>query len=179
MPHKINLFRKIEVLLRRDSKKESQILEKVCVGKGIDVGCGSKKVSRNCIGVDLFGKGEIGKYGCESRKFSEADIKASGDDLPFENGELYFVVAKHNLEHYKNPEKTLREWKRVLKKGGKVGIVVPDERFVSTRKLDPTHYYEFDLDSLESLFRKVGFRVLDKGTAAKHWSIYLIAEKVN
>jgi predicted SAM-dependent methyltransferase len=38
------------------------------------------------------------------------------------------VVARHNLEHYVDVVKTLCEWRRVLKPGGVMAILVPDER---------------------------------------------------
>ena len=180
MSHRINSIRKIKanlILELLDKNREKNILKKICFGKGADIGCGSDKISSNCIGVDLFGKGEIGKFGCENKKKSHADIKASGDELPFKNNELDFIVAKHNLEHYDNPEKTLIEWKRVLKKGGKIGVIVPDDKYVNTKKLDPTHYSKFTMKPLEELFKKVGFKILGKGYALKKWSIYLIAEK--
>lgn len=198
MLHRINFLRKIEGNFRslaksktrkNDFKKiisrqeglgsdiEKDILKKICIGRGADIGCGSNKVEENCIGVDLFGEGEIGKFGSQKGKISQANIKSQGDKLPFKNNELDFLVAKHNLEHYENPEKTLREWKRVLRKGGKIGVIVPDDKSVNTKKLDITHYSEFDLDSLEELFRTVGFKILGKGEAIKHWSIYLIGEK--
>ncbi|MDO8623474.1 MAG: class I SAM-dependent methyltransferase [archaeon] len=180
MPHRNNLLRKIEVNFRviNNKNKEKNILKTICIGKGADIGCGSDKISENCIGIDLTGKGEEGKFGSQKGKFSQADFKSEGDNLKmFKNNKLDFIVAKHNLEHYENPEKTLNEWKRVLKKGGKIGVIVPDDKYLNTKTLDPTHKCEFNLDSLEELFKKVGFKIVDKGAALKHWSIYIIAEK--
>jgi ubiquinone/menaquinone biosynthesis C-methylase UbiE len=180
--HKNNFLRKVEINLKEflfgGKNKERNILRKLCVGKGADIGCGSNKVSENCIGVDLSGKGEKGKYGNQKGEISRADYKSSGDNLKmFKNNELDFLVAKHNLEHYENPEKTLKEWKRVLKKGGKIGVVVPDDKYVDSFKLDLDHKNKFTLESLEELFERIGFKVIDKGFATKHWSIYLVAEK--
>ena len=180
MPHRINFFRKIEANLRGliGQDKEAEVLKKICIGKGADIGCGSNKISENCIGVDLFGKGEKGEFGNQKGEISRADYKAEGDNLKmFKDNELDFIVAKHNLEHYENPEKTLKEWKRVLKKGGKIGIVVPDDEYVNTSKLDQTHKAAFNLTTLEELFKKSGFRIIEKGAALKHWGIYLIGEK--
>src|SRR5258708_22544628 len=104
---------------------ERKALVSYCKGLGIDVGCGSKKTHPNAIGIDLTRKGQIGKYGSEKRQISVADIQASGDNLfMFADGVLDYVVARHNLEHYVDPIKTLQEWKRVLKKGGILGVVL-------------------------------------------------------
>ena len=177
-----NFLRKIEVYLRILSKKnkyrERNILRTITFGKGADIGCGSNKVNSNCIGVDLFGKQERGIAGCEKGKSSVADYKSAGDNLSmFKNNELDFIVAKHNLEHYDSPLKTLLEWKRVIKKGGKIGVVVPDDRYVNSSNLDPTHRYSFSPKTLHYLFKHAGLKIIKEGIAIKHWSIYLIAEK--
>ena len=180
-PHRNNFLRKIEthIKIRFLNKKdmEKRILEQICIGRGADIGCGSNKICGKAIGVDKTPKGKKGSYGNQKKKLSEADICSSGDNLPFKNNELDYIVAKHNLEHYQNPEKTLIEWKRVLRKEGKIGVIVPNNKFVNSRKLDPTHYSDFDLDSLKKLFEKTGFKIIAKGDAIKHWSIYIIAKK--
>ena len=97
-------------------------------GKGIDVGCGHRKTTENCIGVDIIPKGVLGTAGCVKNKTSQADICTSADDLHmFKYGELDFLIARHNLEHYVDVIKTLREWKRVLKQNGVMAVIVPDE----------------------------------------------------
>ena len=101
----------------------------VLLGEGIAVGCGHRKVSPGCIGVDLIARGDKGEHGVVANQTSVADIQASGDDLHmFGDGELDYVMARHNLEHYMDVVKTLCEWRRVLKPGGVMAIVVPDER---------------------------------------------------
>ena len=177
-----NFLRKVELHLRlfysHWKNREKKILSSVCKGKGADIGCGSNKVSPNCIGIDITSKGTSGKYGCEKNKVSVSDYDASGDNLfMFKDNELDFIVAKHNLEHYDNPVLTIQEWKRVLKKGGKIGVIVPDDKFVNTLKLDPTHKYFFTLEKLTKLFKNQNFKILKKGIAIPHWSIYLIAQK--
>lgn len=177
-----NLLRKVELKIRNLRgfwrNREQIILSSICRGKGADIGCGSNKVSENCIGIDLFGKNERGRFGCEKDMISVADYKSHGDDLKmFKSGELDFIVAKHNLEHYKDVKKTLKEWKRVLKKDGKVGVIVPDDRFVNSPKLDATHFVSFIPTSLKKLFEDSGFKIAREGVAVPHWSIYLIAEK--
>ncbi|MDD3725949.1 MAG: methyltransferase domain-containing protein [Candidatus Ratteibacteria bacterium] len=177
-----NFVRKVELHIRLIfpyyRNRERDLLLPIIKGKGLDIGCGSEKISFDCIGIDIIPRGQKGKFGSQKGKISVADYNISGDDLRiFNNEEFDFIVAKHNLEHYLFPEKVLQEWKRVIKKGGKIGVVVPDDKYVNSIKLDPTHKVCFTLESLEKLFKDAGFIILEAGVAIKHWSIYLIAEK--
>ncbi len=162
-----------------DEHPERAALRPYCVGRGIDVGCGADKVTANCIGVDILKPGELGKHGVVANRKSTADVFATGDELtPFASGELDFVVAKHNLEHYVDLVKVLQEWKRVLKPGGHLAVVVPDERAGDTVFLDPTHKHCFTPDSLSRLIRLIGgFEIVECRTVVAQWSFLLAARK--
>jgi SAM-dependent methyltransferase len=41
-------------------------------------------------------------------------------------GEFDFVLSSHNLEHFANPVKALNEWRRVIRLGGHLLVVVPN-----------------------------------------------------
>ena len=57
-----------------------------------------------------------------------------GTNLKDIGNETYdFVLASHNLEHIANPLKAVKEWKRVLKKGGALLLILPDRRFTFDR----------------------------------------------
>lgn len=150
-------------------------LIKIVEGKGIDVGCGSNKISSETIGVDLAASGELNYQG----SVSEANIKANGDDLPFVNEELDYVVARHNIEHYANPLKTLREWYRVLKPGGRVGITTPDDSKLNGMRLDGSHKHSFSRDAMKDLLEVSGFIIEELGGTANQWNFYVIARKPN
>ncbi len=175
------ILNKKEVYIKINSKLINRTkfpLIKICKGKGIDVGCGSDKITPESIGVDIVGRGEIGRYGCEKNKISNADIKASGDNLfMFENDSLDYIISRDNIEHYINFLKALNEWYRILKKGGKIGIATPDDRVINSLKLDPTHKHVFTPDSLTTALNLVGFKVIESGTTIKNWGFYIIAEK--
>jgi len=56
-------------------------------------------------------------------------IIAEGSELGFiDNNSYDFVIASHALEHFANPVKALREWRRIIKKGGALILVLPDGR---------------------------------------------------
>jgi SAM-dependent methyltransferase len=134
--------------------------------RGIDVGCGPRKVIPSAIGVDIL------------KKDSQADAVTSGDRLPFKDGELDYVVASHNLEHYPDLQQTLGEWKRVLKKGGILGVVVPDDRIINTLSLNPQHKHAFTPERLEAQIRQSGgleIEVLQEVVDA--WSFGCICRK--
>ena len=149
------------------------------LGKGIDVGCGHRKTHDNCIGVDLTPGGQKGRYGCVSGRVSQADICTSGDDLHmFEDGELDFVVARHNIEHYVDVIKTLQEWKRVIRDGGTMAIVAPDESDIKTIALDPTHYHAFTPESFTRYIDLIGgFNILKCETLLPKWSFIIVCER--
>lgn len=158
---------------------EALALAPYCRGRGIDVGCGHRKVSPDCIGVDVTARGEQGEHGVVAQQTSVADVQASGDDLRmFADGELDFVVSRHNLEHYVDVVKTLVEWRRVLRPGGVLAVVVPDERAGDTLYLDPTHKHCFTPESLERLLDLVGgFEVQRTEVVIPDWSFLLVATR--
>jgi SAM-dependent methyltransferase len=158
---------------------EIRAIENLCSGRGIDVGCGSSKTAPNCIGIDLTPGGILGSVGCEQGQVSSANIVSSGDALQmFEDESLDFVIARHNLEHYHNPLKTLLEWKRVLRKGGRMGVIVPDHDKVDTYKLDPTHFCHFTEASLADLVKCTGgLRIERIAECVPNWSILGVFQK--
>lgn len=88
-------------------------------------------------------------------------IRDAGDLHGIDDGAYDFVLSSHMLEHSANPMKVLIEWKRVLKPGGMMQLVLPHrdgtfdhrrpvttlehlrEDFANdTKEDDPTHFEE-------------------------------------
>jgi len=51
---------------------------------------------------------------------------------------LDFLLASHVLEHLANPLKAINQWRRMLKNGGFMIIIVPDKRFTFDHKRNVT-----------------------------------------
>ena len=115
----------------------------------------------NCIGVDIIAGDAVGGVGGAAGTVAQANVCASGDNLPmFAENEMDFIVARHVLEHFTDPVKALLEWKRVLKRGGVMVLVVPDDRALNTLSLDPSHKHAFTPEGLRNLLGTVeGFQV--------------------
>ncbi len=158
---------------------ELMVMAPIVSGRGIDVGCGSAKTHPDCIGVDIIAPGEKGDVASQKGLVSQADIRASGDKLDmFKDGELDYVIARHNLEHYDDPVKTLAEWRRVLKPGGVMGLVLPDDDAFDTMSADKTHKHPFTRSSLKKIIDQMAdLTLIETGVSQYLWSFYSIIEK--
>lgn len=80
----------------------------VLQGKGIDIGCGNDPVTPNARRFDL-------EHG-DANKITQS-IREEFD----------FVFSSHCLEHMHDPQDALREWYQLVKPGGYLFFIVPDE----------------------------------------------------
>jgi glycosyltransferase involved in cell wall biosynthesis/SAM-dependent methyltransferase len=161
-----------------DRHPERLALYPFCRGRGIDVGCGHYKTHPDAVGIDLIPGRQLGKVGCVAGRPSQADIVASGDALSIKSDSLDYVAARHDLEHYLDPVEALLEWHRVLKPGGVLGIILPDERFGGTIQLYPTHKHVFTPSSLKRLLDLIkGFEIVHLADLLYQWSFVCIAQK--
>lgn len=116
---------------------ESALAHKYLDGlKGIEIG-GS---AHNSFGLDTlnvdftdsldtpFKKAEIQMCG----ECMKVDIIASGDNLPLEDESVDFVISSHVIEHFFDPVLAIKEWLRVVKKGGYVFIIAPLQNALPT-----------------------------------------------
>lgn len=112
-------------------------------------------------------------------------------DLPDEDGSVDFVYCSHVLEHFEKYEavKILKECKRILKKNGKIRIVLPDLDKIIKKYTDPEsfnrEYYGFDKDLYKGWLGKLkkifirGHQWMYNSKSAKNLLIEAGFEKVN
>ena len=164
----------------RPITKEKRFFYPYCQGLGLDIGCGSRKTHPEALGVDIVAGGQIGKYGSERRRISQANICTSGDNLyMFASKSMDYLISRSSLEHFDDPEKALKEWKRVLKKGGVLGLSLPDEEVVDTLSQDPTHKHTFTKESFRRLLDKTGgFKIERLQTGVPGKNFFCIARRL-
>jgi SAM-dependent methyltransferase len=93
-------------------------------------------------------------YSFSPRKAPGKNIFCDGSNLSTISNDSYdFVLSSHNLEHFANPAKALREWQRVIRAGGGLILVLPNYAKTFDHRREPTavsHMLDdFDQDTQE------------------------------
>lgn len=97
-----------ETSKRKADREATGWFTKYCSGRGVDIGCGDDPVLPDCDKWDL--------------PQGDAQYLAGVDDATYD-----WVYSSHCLEHVHDPSEALRNWWRVLKPGGHLIVMVPDE----------------------------------------------------
>ena len=126
--------------------------EKYCLGRGLDIGYGGDLLSDNCMGWDV----------------EHGDAQYLNG---LEAGSFDFVYSSHTLEHLDDASVALRNWYRVVKRGGYLILFVPDrelyeKKFALPSRWNPDHrrFFLLDRDELPdtvSLKRLIGAVIPD------------------
>jgi SAM-dependent methyltransferase len=103
----------------RRSYSRSLIKKYTPEGTGLEIGCGSRTIcpTDRTVLSDA--------YSAHGVQESIARVFFKGDQIPYDNEVFSFVISEHVLEHIANPIKALKEWLRVLKKGGQLYCFLP------------------------------------------------------
>lgn len=124
-------------------------------GRGLDVGAGTFKVLPhvisvdNCVDTQLFG----------IQLMPDVKVKSADDLAIFASGSMDFVYSSHLLEHMNDPEKTLREWWRVLKPNGYLVLYLPHEDLypkIGEPGANPDHKHNLDESKVTNWMQRIG-----------------------
>lgn len=136
-------------------------------GRLVDIGCGGKPyrdllapyVDQH-IGIDHFETTGPG------HREQQIDVYATCYQIPAADGCFDSAISTAVLEHVEEPEAALRECHRVLKPGGIAVYSVP---FIWHLHEEPRDFYRFTRYSLDYLFKKTGFHVVDLQALSGFW----------
>jgi SAM-dependent methyltransferase len=104
-----------KAVMRRLS--DSRFITRYFVGNGIDIGAGDDPVSNY---KDFFpGMQQVRNWDLPD---GDAQLMAGVADNSFD-----WLLSSHCLEHMRDPTEAMRNWSRILKPGGHMVLLVPDE----------------------------------------------------
>jgi len=120
----------------RLSQLANQYLENL---HGVEIGASTQNSFglKRSINID-FSDEQGGLWQDKACEPAVVNIVAFGDDLPFKDGTLDYVLSSHVIEHFFDPVKALREWHRVIKRGGYIFIIAPHMDRTFDRHRDAT-----------------------------------------
>lgn len=144
----------------------------------VDLACGpgtlalqfARKVRWVC-GVDLTpamlnrARGTAYTEGLQNLAFTLGDAQ----ELPFADGSLDISVTSYSLHHMPDPARTIREMARVVKRGGRIGIidiVVPEDpaRAEAANRIeiarDASHTRSLGKKDFDTMIAAAGLRIL-------------------
>lgn len=116
--------------------------------KVLELGCGGQKTIASAVGVDIVPNGELTDIGNVSVK-SVADLIADVQGpLPAAPNTQDTIIARHVLEHVRDPLAALCHWSTALKIGGRMIVAVPNDMMGDTILMNPDHRHVFTPNSL-------------------------------
>ena len=139
-------------------------------GRVLDVGCGPGAALRELrlrgacpVGVDLYA---AWASLCHERPV----VRGDAAHLPFAGGSMDAALLVHVVAHLGRPAQGLREIRRVLRPGGRLGLLTPNARFLRALRLrpdrrrdyhpDPTVHHHYNLRDLRRQVTAAGFHIL-------------------
>lgn len=169
--HFRNIFQNIYSLVSRYVSRPAKILE---------IGCSTGTL------LSLFKENGWEVWGIEpSKSFwnaQEKGIKVLGVSLleaKLEEASFDLVVINHTLEHMSKPLDNLKKAYKLLKKGGKIYIGVPNFDSLDSRLwkskwkmlLPEEHNFQYTPQTLKKVLEKVGFKIVEMRTNEGIWSL--------
>jgi len=140
----------------REDKEGNVIRGLVNGGRVLDLACGDKKTVPQAVGVDWVAPGE--KIPGLRGERSVADIVADvSKPLPIEPESYDTVIARHILEHMLDPILALKDWGKVVKKGGTLILAVPNQDLRNSIPMNYQHVHAYNPESLKNLMHTLGW----------------------
>jgi 2-polyprenyl-3-methyl-5-hydroxy-6-metoxy-1,4-benzoquinol methylase len=140
-------------------------------GRLLDIGCGTGYFLNKCKEDGWIVEGT--EPDPDARKIAETQIKSEVSDSIFSKSdyESYDIITMwHVLEHVHKLNESMERINRLLKKGGKLIIAVPNCKSYDAKIYKenwaaydvPRHLYHFTAETMTQLLQKHNFRMIKK-----------------
>ncbi len=135
-----------QILVGETADAEGEFLRSFVNGHSpddiLDIGCGDNVTVIGSFGVD--------------RKLDGSDLN---NGLDAKGKRFKLIIARHILEHLRDPQERIQEWLNALEHKGELFIVCPNEETCYTIGLDPTHIHGFTKSFLKFIIESQGGKV--------------------
>jgi len=164
------VYRSLDNQYERDDFVTSQLREIPAKSVLLDAGCGSQRYRKYCGHLDYKAQ-DFGQYKTDQKKTIVSDSPAGDADYPYgrldyvgniweidEKAESFdAILCTEVLEHIAYPNETIREFSRLLKRGGTLILTAPAN---CLRHMDPYFFYSGFSDRwYEKVLVDSGFRM--------------------
>lgn len=187
--------------LRLNFKMHDIIINSLKIEKNrklLDIACGKgvflKEIEKRHLDLDLSGLdiSEVAINVCKKLVHGHFTTD-DAENLPYPDKIFDYVTCLGGLEYYQNPKQGAREMARVLKRGGKVSIQVPNLMFLGHVYLayrdgampseagEGGKYYNYEIEKFftyqgwRDILEKAGFKIL----SCKKYNSILGSKKVH
>ncbi len=141
----------------------------------LDMGCSSGRMIsklnsmgyKNVTGIDIS---PTAIKQCRARQLHDTHVMdGAAPDLPSKHYD--FIIASDVLEHIEDSHGALKNWKQLLRVGGKAAIFVPAyEMLWSVHDEVNQHHRRYTRQNLTATLEKTGFNVIQSG----YWNTALL-----
>ena len=173
--------------MNRETSKFRHIFLPYCLGDGLDIGYGTDPITKTAITIDDTSSW-LPPYenSVAYREMTGLNLKGDARNLRwFKDGKFDYVYSSHTLEDFEDKESLLTEWLRVLKIGGYLMLLLPDEQRyrLFEKTLNPCHKdADFSLVKLRPLLLKLGLEIVLEQDRLQHkdgdYNFAIVARKI-
>jgi ubiquinone/menaquinone biosynthesis C-methylase UbiE len=154
-----------------NKERMMKILDKHSKGKVLDAGCGTGFFSRYFLnkGCNVFALDYSNRALIITKKINERINSIKGDvtRIPLKNEKFDIIFTDGLLEHFKEPDGILKNFKRILKNKGIVATFVPNKfsywMFLKPFIMSHINENRFTIKGLEEMHKKNGFNIIESG----------------
>ena len=114
-------------VVEKGMQPEFSAVWKYCRGLGVDIGCGTNRLSPNVLALDAYYHGVgPGNPDLIWNASSLGEVPKSSPSRWFRDECLDFIFSSHCLEDFRDIEGVLKEWWRKIKPEGYLVLLLPD-----------------------------------------------------
>jgi SAM-dependent methyltransferase len=107
-----------------ETSKVRHLIIQHCNGVGCDIGFGGDKiVKENCLGIDY-----ATPYASTGKDNVDIPCDLMNEQIPVQDNTFDYVYTSHLIEDFVDTKKILLEFIRILKSGGNLILVFPDQK---------------------------------------------------